>query len=120
MKEVLRNQILDAFVEGFYMELHERVYGYDRVTPKQLLDHIFEKYAKIDDSLLIKNRQTFEEAPDMSRPIAHFHIFKSTILHVYSYFHNCTFTFNFYIVICVFTFDIYMYIFPFVHLCMYI
>ena len=69
MEELLRNQILDAFEEEFYMELHERVYGYDRVTPKQLLEHIFENYAKIDDALLLDNRRTFEEAPDMSRPI---------------------------------------------------
>ena len=68
MEELLRNQILDAFEEEFYMELHERVYGYDRVTPQRLLEHIFENYAKIDDALLIENRHTFEEAPDMSRP----------------------------------------------------
>ena len=34
-----------------------------------MLEHIFTNSAKIDDTLLIKNKREFEEPPDLSRPI---------------------------------------------------
>ena len=34
-----------------------------------MLEQIFTNYAKIDDTLLIKNKREFEEPPDLSRPI---------------------------------------------------
>ena len=69
MTELLRNQLLDAFDEEYYMELKERIYGYDRVEPKDILTHIFEHYARIDDEIIFQNKRTFEAAPDMSKPI---------------------------------------------------
>ena len=34
-----------------------------------MLEHIFTNYAKIDDTLLIKNKRDFEEPPDLNLPI---------------------------------------------------
>ncbi len=56
MAELLRNQLLDAFDEEHYMELKERIYGYDRVEPKYILTYIFEHYARIDDEIIFQNK----------------------------------------------------------------
>ena len=69
MTEHLQNQLLDAFEEEFYMELKERIYSYDKIEPKALLNHIFENYANIDNSTIFTNKRAFKEPTDMSRPI---------------------------------------------------
>ena len=51
------------------MELRQGVLQYYGVSTSELLEHIFTHYAKIDDTLLIKNKREFEEPPDLSRPI---------------------------------------------------
>ena len=42
---------------------------YDGVSTSELVEHIFTNYARIDDTLLIKNKREFEAPPDLSRPI---------------------------------------------------
>ena len=69
MTELLRNQLLGAFEEEFYMELKECIYSYDKVDPKALLNHIFKNYVKIDNSTIFANKCSFDEPPNMSRPI---------------------------------------------------
>ena len=51
------------------MELRQGVLQYDGVSTLELLEHIFTNYAKIDDTLLIKNKREFEVPPNLSRPI---------------------------------------------------
>ena len=53
----------------YYMELLQGVLQYDGVSTSELLEQIFTNYAKIDDTLLIKNKREFEEPPDLSCPI---------------------------------------------------
>ena len=40
-----------------------------QVTTKQILDHVLKNYAIVDDHIVEENRKTFEEAPDLSRPL---------------------------------------------------
>ena len=51
------------------MELRQCILQYDGVSTSDLLEHIFTNYAKINDTLLIKNKRDFKEPPDLSRPI---------------------------------------------------
>lgn len=66
---LLRNQLLAAVDEEYYMELYDDVFRYDRVEPAAFLDHILTCYAELDDELVEKNKKEFEEPPDMSKPI---------------------------------------------------
>ena len=69
VEDLLKNQLLKAVSEEYYMELHQGVLQYDGVSTSELLEHIFMNYMKIDDTLLIKNKREFEEPPNLSRPI---------------------------------------------------
>ena len=51
------------------MELRQGVLQYDGVSTSELLEHIFTNYARIDESLLIKNKREFEAPLDLSRLI---------------------------------------------------
>ena len=51
------------------MEIRQGVIQYDGVLTLELLEHIFSNYARIDDTLLIKNKREFEAPPDLSHPI---------------------------------------------------
>ena len=66
---LLRNQLLEAIDEDYYMELHDSIYRYDRILPVDLLEHILKYYAVIDDEVLEANKKEFDEPPDMSLPI---------------------------------------------------
>ena len=66
---LLRNQLLEAVDEEYYMELYDDVFRYDRVSPSEFLDHILTCYAELDDETLEKNKKEFDEPPDMSKPI---------------------------------------------------
>ena len=74
VEELLRNLVLDSVDEEYYMELKHSIFGYDRVTVAELLDHLFANYAKIDDNTLQANKDRFAEPPDLSKPIdVYFH-----------------------------------------------
>ena len=66
---LLRNQLLQAVDEEYYMELYDDVFRYDRVQPADFLNHILTCYAELDDEMLEKNKKEFEEPPDMSKPL---------------------------------------------------
>ena len=66
---LLRNQLIEAVDEEYYMELYDNIFRYDRVNPADFLAHILKYYAVIDDDVLEANKKEFEEAPDMSQPI---------------------------------------------------
>ena len=51
------------------MELRQGVFQYGGVSTSELLEHIFTNDAKIDDTLLIKNKREFKEPPDLIRPL---------------------------------------------------
>ena len=46
------------------MELRQGLLRYDSVKLLDLIYHIFNNYAKIDDLLVINNKKEFEEPPD--------------------------------------------------------
>ena len=56
VEDLLKNQLLKAVSEEYYMDLRQGVLQYDGVSTSELLEHIFTNYAKIDDTLLIKNK----------------------------------------------------------------
>ena len=66
---LLRNQLLEAIDEEYYMELYDNMFRYDRVSPADFLAHILKYYAVIDDDVLEDNKREFEKPPDMSAPI---------------------------------------------------
>lgn len=67
--EVLRNQLTDAVDEDYIAELYDPIFQYENHTPAEILAHIFENYAGLDDQEIEKNRKVFEEPPDLSKPI---------------------------------------------------
>ena len=67
--KLLRNQLLEAVEEDYYMELEHAIYKYDRVTVFDLMEHLLVNYADIDDELIATNRAEFEKEPDMAAPI---------------------------------------------------
>ena len=74
VEELLRNLVLEAVNDEYYMELKHSIFGYNRVTVSDLLDHLFTNYANIDDQTLMANKDRFAEPPDLSKPIdVYFH-----------------------------------------------
>ena len=57
VKDLLKNKLLKAVSEEYYMDLRQGVLQYDGVSTLELLEHIFPNYVKIDDTLLIKNKR---------------------------------------------------------------
>ena len=69
MQDLYWNQVLASVVDKYYMELLYAIFQYDRVSVCNLLDHLFDNYAKIDYQLLKTNRELYTEAPDLSKLI---------------------------------------------------
>ena len=69
MQDLLRNQVLAAVDEDYYIDLSHVIFQYNRQLVRNLLDHLFENYVKIDDQLLETNREFCMESPDLSKPI---------------------------------------------------
>ena len=67
--ELLKNQFLEAVSEDYYLELNAGVLRYDGSTVYDLLTHVFTNYSKLDDHLVISNKNKFEEAPDFNHQI---------------------------------------------------
>ena len=66
VEELLKNELLKAVSEEYYMELRQGVLQYDGVSTSELLEHIFTNYARIDNELLINNKREFKAPPDLS------------------------------------------------------
>ena len=66
---LLRNQLIEAVDEDYYMELYDNLFRYDRIEPVVFLEHILKHYAVIDDDVLEANTKEFNNPPDMSLPI---------------------------------------------------
>jgi len=69
MEYLLKNQLLEAVDPAYYMELEHPIFKYDKVTVNQMISHLFDNYANIDDQLLESNQELYKEAPDLSQPI---------------------------------------------------
>ena len=69
VEELLKNQFLEAIDGEYIMELRQGVLRCDSVKLMDLIDHVFNNYAKINDLLIIKNKKEFEEPPDLTHPI---------------------------------------------------
>ena len=59
VEEQLKNQLLDSLPEAFILELCEGSRRYDESTMFKIMEHIFTNYAKIDNTLILKNRKEF-------------------------------------------------------------
>ena len=68
-EELLKGQFLEAVDEDYVIERKEEMREYDGVSLRTLLQHVKEKYAKMDDDVFAKIMSEFEEPPDMSRPV---------------------------------------------------
>ena len=53
----------------FILELCKGSCRYDGSTTYDILEHVFTNYARIEDTLILKNRKEFEEAPDLLLPL---------------------------------------------------
>ena len=56
-QELLKNQLLEAVPEDYYLELNAGVLHYGGLTVYDLLTHVFSNYAKLDDHLVISNKK---------------------------------------------------------------
>ena len=65
----MRNLILAAWPDEYYVKLKDTAFEYDNVEPKDLLDHILTNYATMDESEIEDARQSIYESPDFNSPI---------------------------------------------------
>ena len=72
--ELLKGQFLDCIEETYIMELRDPMSEYDDVTLLELLDHVFTNYGEMDDHLVNKNKERFDEQPDMNEPIDNYFV----------------------------------------------
>ena len=68
-EELFKNKFLDAISEEYIMELRQYVLRYYYVKLLDLMQHVFDNDANIDNLLAIKNSKEFEEPPDLTQPI---------------------------------------------------
>ena len=69
VEEKLKKQLLDSLTEAFILELFKDSRRYYRSTTLDIMEHVFTKYVNIGDTLIVKNRKEFGEAPDLSLPL---------------------------------------------------
>ena len=69
VEEQLKNQLLNSLPKAFIMELCEGSRQYNRSTTFDIMEHAFTNYAKINDTVILKNRKEFEEAPGFLLPL---------------------------------------------------
>ena len=69
VEELLKYQFLEAIDEEYIMWLRQVILFYDSVKLLDLIGHVFNDYAKIDNLLVIKNKKEFEEPTDLTYPI---------------------------------------------------
>ena len=69
VEELLKKEFLECINKGCIMELRQGILLYDTVSLFNLLHHVFNNCAKIDDHLVLKNKKEFEEPPDLARQI---------------------------------------------------
>jgi hypothetical protein len=73
MNDALKPQIIDAVADAYLGELRNRYTGYLGVRPRDLLDHLLERYGKITASD-IANCRTRMEAPMDTTRATHRHL----------------------------------------------
>ena len=67
--DLLKKQLLDAVEDKYLRELWDRYSECDDQTVLELLDHLFTNYAKLDDPVINRNMERFNEPPNMDLPI---------------------------------------------------
>ena len=66
---LLKALFIGCIDECYIKEMHQGFSEYNDCTLLELLYHVNNKYAKMDDHIVEANIETFDEAPDMDRPI---------------------------------------------------
>ena len=65
----MRNLILSAWPDEYYVKLKDTAFEYNNVKTKDLLDHILTNYATMDESEIEDARQSIYESTDFNSPI---------------------------------------------------
>ena len=68
-EELLKGQFMEAVEECYIKELREGYSEYDNRSLYELIKHVKEKYATLDDHVLEDIRAVFAEPPDLSVPV---------------------------------------------------
>ena len=68
-EEILKNQFIDVIEEKYIKELRQGFAEYDNRSLLDLLEHVDDKYAKLDEHVLQEIMEKFNESPDLSLPI---------------------------------------------------
>jgi hypothetical protein len=69
MNDALKTQIIDAIADTYLGALRNRYTGYMGVTPRDLLDHLLERYGRITASNIANCRTKMEAPMDVTQPI---------------------------------------------------
>jgi hypothetical protein len=69
MNAALKTQIIDSIADTYIGELHNRYTGYMVVTPRDLIDHLLERYGRITASDIANCRTKVEAPMDPTQPI---------------------------------------------------
>jgi hypothetical protein len=69
MNDALKTQIIDAVADTYIGELRNRYTGYMGVAPRDLIDHLLERYGRITASDIVNCRTRMEAPMDPTQPI---------------------------------------------------
>jgi hypothetical protein len=69
MNDALKTQIIDAVADTYLGVLRNRYTGYMGVTPRDLLDHLLERFGRITASDIANCRTKMEAPMDVTQPI---------------------------------------------------
>ncbi len=69
VEPLLGQQLRDAIDEESYMDFEDSIFKYIQVKATDLLPHILDNYAIVDNQVIKANRLAFDEAPDFALPI---------------------------------------------------
>jgi hypothetical protein len=69
MNDALKTQIIDSIADTYIGELRNRYTGYMAVTPRDLIDHLLERYGRITASDIANCRTKMEAPMDPTQPI---------------------------------------------------
>jgi hypothetical protein len=69
MNDALKTQIIDAVTDTYIGELRNRYTGYMGVAPRDLIDHLLERYGRITASNITNCRTRMEAPTDPTQPI---------------------------------------------------
>ncbi len=66
MEYLMSQQLRDAIDEEYYIKLEDLIFEYTRVKAMDILTHILDNYAIVNNQVINANMLAFDKAPDFA------------------------------------------------------